>query len=95
MMKRFDDRMTDFHTGKKVSPDMKDRKICACCGQRIVKGWIIEIGHVGDDCEDIIKRRKSDKTCFNSNALEFIEKWQKTCGKMKPAIKKTIEEFYP
>ena len=94
-MPRFDDRTVCFHTGKKISPPTNERKICACCGQWIVKGWILDIGHVGDDCEDIIRRRKTDANCFNSTAQEFIEKWQKTCGKMKPAIQKTLKEFYP
>lgn len=93
-MTRFDDRSTCFHTGKKISPPMSDRKICACCGQRIVKGEIVEIGYVGDDCADIIRRRKSDKINFNSTASEFIEKWQKTCGKMKKSVSLTLQEFY-
>lgn len=94
-MTRFDDRMTCFHTGKKISPPMNERRICACCGQRIVKGVIVEIGPVGDDCAEIIIRRKTDKTCFASSAEQFIDKWQKLFGKMKPAIQKTIKEFYP
>lgn len=95
-MTKFDDRVTCFHTGKKVSPPMNERKICACCGQRIVKGEIVEIGHVGDDCADIINRRKTDKTCFGSTTEQFIETWEKAFGgKMKPAIRKTLMEFYP
>lgn len=43
-MKRFDDRETCFHTGKKISPPMIERRQCACCGLRIVKGYIVEIG---------------------------------------------------
>lgn len=94
-MPKFDDRVTCFHTSKKISPPTNERKICACCGQRIVKGEILDIGHVGDDCADIIRRRLSDKACFSSTAEQFIEKWKKICGKMKPAIQKTLMEFYP
>lgn len=94
-MPRFDDRTTCFHTGKKISPPTNERKICACCGQRIVKGEILPIGYVGDDCADIIRRRESDKRGFESTAEQFIDKWQKTCGKMKPVIQKTLKEFYP
>lgn len=93
-MKRFDDRQVCFHTGKKVSPPTSERKICSCCGQRIVKGFILDIGYVGEDCADIINRCISDKRCFNSTVEEFIAKWSKTCGKMKPAIQKTLKEFY-
>lgn len=94
-MPKFDDRTVCFHTGKRISPPMNERKICACCGQRIVKGEILDIGHVGEDCAEIIRRRLSDKVCFQSTVEEFIVKWSKVCGKMKPAIRRTLEEFYP
>ena len=87
-MPKFDDRAVCFHTGKKISPPMNERKICACCGQRIVKGEILEIGHVGDDCADIIRRRLSDKVCFQSTVEEFIVKVDK-----KGEIKE-VKEWY-
>jgi hypothetical protein len=91
---RFDDRQTCFHTGKKISPPMNERKLCACCGQRIVKGEILTIGHVGDDCADIIKRRQTEKNCFGTTVQQFCDKWSKICGKMKPAIRRTLDEHY-
>jgi len=54
--KHFDDRSTDFASGKKVSPPMAERRLCDCCGQRIVKGWFTTVGTVGEDCEDVLIR---------------------------------------
>lgn len=94
-MKRFDDRATCFHTGKKISPPMIDRKLCACCGLRIVKGYIVEIGHVGEDCADLIQRRKSDKAMFGSTIEEFAARYKKQTGwDIKPSIRKTLEAEY-
>lgn len=94
-MKPFDDRETCFHTGKKISPPMIDRKLCACCGLRIVKGYIVEIGHVGEDCAALIQRRKSDKAMFGSSVDEFVNKYKKQTGwDIKPAVRKTLETDY-
>ncbi|MNF84972.1 hypothetical protein D3C85_693520 [compost metagenome] len=94
-MKRFDDRATCFHTGKKISPPMNERKLCACCGLRIVKGYIVEIGHVGEDCGELIHRRKMDKMGFNSTVDEFVTKYKRYTGwDLKPAVVRTLKEFY-
>lgn len=86
--KRFDDRATDFLTGRKVSPPMNERRICSCCGQRIVKGWIMDNGdNVGEDCEDIISRFGSDVVCFKATLADFAARWLRSTGqKLKPAI---------
>lgn len=94
-MKPFDDRQTCFHTGKKISPPMAERKLCACCGLRIVKGYIVEIGHVGEDCGMLIQRRKSDKAMFSTNVEEFVAKYKKQTGwDLKPAVRKTLDAHY-
>jgi hypothetical protein len=54
--RKFDDRQVDFLTGRKVSPPMADRKVCDCCGQRLVKGYHTNLGTVGDDCYEEIRR---------------------------------------
>ncbi|HFD3814073.1 TPA: hypothetical protein ACF3SX_003247 [Pseudomonas aeruginosa] len=94
-MKRFDDRETCFHTGKKTSPPMIERRQCACCGLRIVKGYIVEIGHVGEDCGEIIQRRNRDKDFHGGKVSEFVERYKRATGWMlKPAVVKTLEEHY-
>lgn len=70
-MKRFDDRTTCFHSGKKISPPMNERRLCACCGLRIVKGFIVEIGHVGEDCAGIIERRNRDRDFHGGTVKDF------------------------
>jgi len=52
---KFDDRAVDFLTGRKVSPPMECRKVCECCGQRIVKGFITNLGPIGEDCREVIR----------------------------------------
>lgn len=86
-LKKFDDRAVDFLTGRKVAPSRDQWKTCACCGQKIVKGWEMSNGDVvGEDCEDIISRFTSDVTCFKSTVEQFVEKWARNCGKMKPSV---------
>lgn len=94
-MKRFDDRETCFHTGKKISPPMIERRQCACCGLRIVKGYIVQIGHVGEDCADVILRRNTAKVCHGDTVSESVERYKRTTGwVLKPAVVKTLEEHY-
>jgi len=94
-MKRFDDRETCFHTGKKISPPMGERRQCACCGLRIVKGYILGIGHVGEDCANLIQRRNLDKHSRGSTVSEFVEQYKRSTGWMlKPTVVKTLEEHY-
>lgn len=94
-MKRFDDRETCFHTGKKISPPMIKRRQCACCGLRIVKGYIVQIGHVGEDCADVILRRNTDKVGHGDTVSEFVERYKRATGcVLKPAVVKTLEEHY-
>ncbi|MEV2047993.1 hypothetical protein ABZQ43_32990 [Pseudomonas aeruginosa] len=50
-MKRFDDRAICFHSGKKISPPMNERRLCACCGLRIVKGLAV----AGAECNTVIE----------------------------------------
>lgn len=91
--KKFDLRMVDFLSGRKVSPPKDEWKTCACCGQAIVKGWEMSNAHVvGEDCEDIISRYTRSVQCFGSSVEEFVTKWERTCGKMKPAIKAYLKE---
>lgn len=87
--RRFDDRVADFLTGRKVSPPMDERRICACCGQRIVKGWILSnADHVGDDCEVVITRAADAKQYGGLySAEEFAAQWKRTTGwTLKPAV---------
>lgn len=94
-MKTFDERQTCFHTGKKISPPMNERKLCACCGLRIVKGYIVEIGHVGEDCGNLIQRRKGEKTMFGRTVEEFAALWKRQTGwTIKPSVMRTLNEHY-
>lgn len=85
--KKFDDWCTDFRTGRKVSPPVEDRKICDCCGQRIVKGFITGMGTFGDDCREIVIRAQS------ANSLEKYTELQSKIGwRIKPAIAKFLAQ---
>ena len=93
--KRFDDRQVDFATGKRVSPPLLDRRLCDCCGQRIVKGWIMTNGMpVGDDCEDIIVRASSDKVGLRAvDVGQFAANHKRATGWMlKPAVRGYIAQ---
>ncbi|AGL46383.1 hypothetical protein ACR3H8_27615 [Pseudomonas aeruginosa] len=95
-MKRFDDRATCFHSGKKISPPMNERRLCACCGLRIVKGFIVEIGHVGEDCAGIIERRSRDRDFHGATVKDFAERYKRATGwTIKPAVLRTLEDHYP
>lgn len=80
--KKFDDRAVDFRTGKRVSPPMADRRVCDCCHQRIVKGFVTNLGTVGDDCYEVI-RAASRKESLES----FLKDLKKTTGwGVKPVV---------
>jgi hypothetical protein len=94
-MKRFDDRQTCFHTGKKISPPMSERRLCACCGLRIVKGFIVGIGHVGEDCADTIQRYQTEQEINGLSVDEFDAKRKRSTGwVLKPVVRNTLIEHY-
>lgn len=85
--KKFDDRAVDFLTGRKVSPPMEDRKVCDCCGQRIVKGFFTNLGTVGDDCYEVIRAAGWMQT------FEQYEADQRRIGwGVKPAIARFLKQ---
>lgn len=84
--KKFDDRMVDFLTGRKVSPALEDRKVGDCCGQRIVKGFFTNLGTVGDDCEIVIRRAQWMPT-FG----EFVADQKRIGWGVKPAIGRFLQ----
>lgn len=91
--KRFDDRQVDFMSGKRISPPVLDRRLCDCCGQRIVKGWVMNNGMpVGEDCEDIIMRASSSKVgLIASDADQFAVNHKRSTGwTLKPAVRNYI-----
>lgn len=90
---KFDDRRVDFLTGKKVSPPMEDRRQCACCNLRIVKGWILDNGdQVGEDCEDVISRADMQRRSgFSVTVYEFDDARHKSIGwRLKATVKNYI-----
>lgn len=90
---RFDDRAVDFHSGRKVSPPMNERRTCDCCGLRIVKGFTLSNGHaVGEDCEDIISRADLARRCGQvANADEFEAARKRSSGwTLKPAVRRYV-----
>lgn len=95
MSRRFDDRQNCFLSGKKVSPPMNERRKCACCGIRIVKGLIVEIGHVGEDCADIIWRYQYDAKLLGLSVDDFNAKLKRSTGwTLKPAVQRTLAQYY-
>lgn len=90
---RFDDRAVDFLSGRKVSPPMEDRRHCACCGLRIVKGFLMSNGDaVGEDCEEIISRATLARSCGHAaNAGDFDQHRKRSTGwTLKPAVRSYI-----
>lgn len=90
---RFDDRAVDFHSGRKVSPPMSERRICDCCGLRIVKGFTLSNGDsVGEDCEDIISRADLARNCGQvATAEEFDVARKRSSGwTLKPAVRRYV-----
>lgn len=87
----FDDRVTDFASGKKVAPPNDERRKCQACGQKIVKGWIMTNGdHVGEDCEDILHRAKVTSL---GSLDEFLAQYKRSSGlTIKPAVQDYILE---
>lgn len=74
---------------------MSERRKCACCGIRIVKGHIVEIGHVGEDCADIIKRYQHDAKMLGLCVEDFSAKYKRSTGwTLKVAVKRTLAEHY-
>lgn len=95
MSRRFDDRKKCFLSGKMVSPPMDERRLCACCGLRIVKGSIVEIGHVGEDCADIIRRYQYDAKLQEMSVDDFVARYKRSTGWMlKPAVRRTLNTHY-
>lgn len=84
---KFDDRAVDFLTGRKVSPRFEDRKICDCCGQRIVKGFITNLGTVGEDCKDVIYRAQ-----YMPSFDDYAESQRRIGWSVKPAIARFLKE---
>ncbi|WP_153785263.1 hypothetical protein [Pseudomonas sp. EMN2] len=94
-MRRFDDRQKCFLSGKMVSPPTNERRQCACCGLRIVKGHIVEIGHVGEDCADIIRRYQYDAKLLGLSVDDFAAKYKRSTGwTLKPVVKRTLNSHY-
>jgi len=84
--KKFDDRMVDFLTGRKVSPAMEDRKVCDCCQQRIVKGFFTNLGTVGDDCHEVIRRAQ-----YLPSFAAYADDQRRIGWGVKPAIAKFLQ----
>lgn len=84
--KKFDDRMVDFLTGRKVSPAMEDRKVCDCCQQRIVKGFFTNLGAVGDDCYEVIRRAQ-----YLPSFTAYADDMKRVGWSVKPAIAKFLQ----
>lgn len=94
-MKRFDDRQICFHSGKKISPPMERRRVCACCGLRIVKGMIAEVGHVGEDCALVIERRQRERQYHDQTVVEFVDAYKRKTGwNLRPSVIKTLQAHY-
>ncbi len=85
--KKFDDRTVDFLTGRKVSPPMEDRKVCDCCGQRIVKGFFTNLGTVGDDCKEVIHRAQ-----HLSSLQAYVDDQRRIGWSVKPAIARFLSQ---
>lgn len=93
--RKFDDRAVDFLSGRRVSPPMEDRRLCACCGLRIVKGWIMSNGDkVGEDCEEIISRADTARACGHvSTADEFDAARLRSSGwELKSSVKRYLSK---
>lgn len=91
--RRFDDRAVDFLSGRKVSPPMSERRVCDCCGQRIVKGFeLADGGSIGEDCEDIIRRASSERQCgFAADVETFDARRKRSIGwTLKPVVRKYL-----
>lgn len=70
-MRPFDDRT--FVSGAFLSsPEGDDRKQCACCGQRIVKGFIIAQGPIGEDCAKLIGDFKVANNIYKTTVEQFV-----------------------
>ena len=85
--KKFDDRAVDFLTGRKVSPPMEDRKVCDCCGQRIVKGFFTNLGTVGDDCKEVILRAQ-----YRPSLQAYVDDQRRIGWSVKPAIARFLAQ---
>lgn len=84
--KKFDDRAVDFLTGRKVSPPMADRKVCDCCAQRIVKGFFTNLGTVGDDCYDVIRRAQ-----YMPDFESYVADQKQVGWGVKPAVGRFLQ----
>lgn len=84
---RFDDRTVDFLTGRKVSPPLENRRVCECCKQRIVKGFLTNFGPIGEDCYDVIL-----SAGFLSSYQEYADRQRAIGWSVKPAIAKFLKE---
>lgn len=85
--KKFDDRSVDFFTGRKVSPPLADRKVCDCCGQRIVKGFFTNLGTVGEDCHEVIRRAQ-----YLPSLQDYVDDQRRIGWSVKPAIAKFLTD---
>lgn len=74
---------------------MADRRLCACCGLRIVKGFVMNNGDaVGEDCEEIISRANTARSCgFAASAEAFDEQRKRSSGwTMKPKVRAYVAQ---
>ena len=85
--KKFDDRAIDFLSGRKISPPMADRRLCDCCGQRIVKGFFTNLGTIGEDCREVIRRAE-----WMASIDEYIEDQRRIGWGVKPAVRRFLAE---
>jgi hypothetical protein len=84
---KFDDRMVDFLTGRKVSPAMEDRKVCDCCGQRIVKGFFTNLGTIGEDCHEVVRQAG-----WCADFAAYVENQRRIGWGVKPAVGRFLQQ---
>lgn len=84
--RKFDDRVVDFASGKKVSPPMSLRRICDCCGQRLVKGALTNLGTLGDDCTDVALRAQR-----LGSLAAYAESQRRIGWGVKPAVARFLQ----
>lgn len=55
IVKRYDVRPIDFHTGKKLAVSDDEKAICSCCGKKIMKVAQTNTGALlGSECVNLI-----------------------------------------
>lgn len=84
--KKFDDRAVDFLTGRSVSPPMEERRVCDCCGQRIVKGFFTNLGTIGEDCHSVISRAG-----WMASFDAYVEDQRRIGWGVKPAVGRFLQ----